>query len=522
MKKFLKNKNYLFFAPYLLIVIYYLCIYRSNFSINGGEYEFLLSECIFHILFFSFLEILFYFLFSRLFSDRESFILIQLFLFLSVCSGLIVWLITIFLFVYFLFSKEIHVNVQSFLNVFLPLFFFAECFSFFLVFFFCGKDTVSFMVRKKDYSKNVSCSVEPSISTPNIYWIHMDGMPNTSFIEEFYNEDLGEIKESFEEMGFSLNDDASFVGGHHTLLALNALFNPQYYDEFLHDYLQELDACSLHSCYTEKTVSFREISYHRIRNELFQAFQKKGYHIVGITEFNQYTAFNTDSIYDIWHYDKGDKVPYLSKIDTDEDIYNHILKVHFQNTIENIYGVRHYSTMFDEMIPIRVDLSSYPLLEKSPYYPIQAMIQSFDDARDRNKQPQFYFFDNTMIHEYWNFDKEGNVIRSDNTNLDDFDDCYYYTLKLTLEFVQYIQEHDSDGVIIIQGDHGIHVLPSVYMKEFFDVNDDEVLDMRNSTFSAILIPEEYQNGDEEYLNNPLNISRYLVNNFVGKNYEYLK
>lgn len=40
--------------------------------------------------------------------------------------------------------------------------------------------------------------------------------------------------------------------------------------------------------------------------------------------------------------------------------------------------------------------------------------------------------------------------------------------------------------------------------------------------SAIRVPEKYQTGEEHYaMENPLNISRYLVNSFVGRNYEYL-
>ena len=33
--------------------------------------------------------------------------------------------------------------------------------------------------------------------------------------------------------------------------------------------------------------------------------------------------------------------------------------------------------------------------------------------------------------------------------------------------------------------------------------------------------KKYRNGEEEVLSNPLNISRYLVNNFIGDNYEYI-
>ena len=47
-------------------------------------------------------------------------------------------------------------------------------------------------------------------------------------------------------------------------------------------------------------------------------------------------------------------------------------------------------------------------------------------------------------------------------------------------------------------------------------------EIRNSVISAIYIPDKYKNGDEEYLDNPFNISRYIVNNYVGNNYEYLK
>ena len=40
--------------------------------------------------------------------------------------------------------------------------------------------------------------------------------------------------------------------------------------------------------------------------------------------------------------------------------------------------------------------------------------------------------------------------------------------------------------------------------------------------NAYYIPEQYKNGEEEYLNNPLNISRYIINNYVGDNYSYVK
>ena len=57
-----------------------------------------------------------------------------------------------------------------------------------------------------------------------------------------------------------------------------------------------------------------------------------------------------------------------------------------------------------------------------------------------------------------------------------------------------------------------------------DSNDNNIAD--NYLYLYLLgyitdIPDKYKNGDEIYLNNPLNISRYIVNNYVGKNYEYI-
>ncbi|MBQ9582101.1 MAG: hypothetical protein IJR21_07005, partial [Synergistaceae bacterium] len=54
-------------------------------------------------------------------------------------------------------------------------------------------------------------------------------------------------------------------------------------------------------------------------------------------------------------------------------------------------------------------------------------------------------------------------------------------------------------------------------------NSNTAKELWNSTMSAIRVPDKFKTGEEHYaLNNPLNITRYLVNNFVGaNNYEYL-
>ena len=92
--------------------------------------------------------------------------------------------------------------------------------------------------------------------------------------------------------------------------------------------------------------------------------------------------------------------------------------------------------------------------------------------------------------------------------------------RICLLNFNYIKETDNDSIIIIQGDHGIHSIRDSIIKDYYKVEGKGLLEIRNSTISAIYLPEKYR-VNTEYLDNPLNISRYLVNSFVGDNYKYL-
>ena len=123
----------------------------------------------------------------------------------------------------------------------------------------------------------------------------------------------------------------------------------------------------------------------------------------------------------------------------------------------------------------------------------------------------------------WKYDKNGNFIdESKFRELENYGNNYEYSSKVLIDLIQYIKDNDKDPVIIIESDHGIHNKRIAEMKYYFKANNKEVEEIKHSTFSSYYIPKEYQNGDEKYLENPLNISRYIVNNYVGNNYEYIK
>ena len=69
----------------------------------------------------------------------------------------------------------------------------------------------------------------------------------------------------------------------------------------------------------------------------------------------------------------------------------------------------------------------------------------------------------------------------------------------------------------------IHSYENDTLMHVFNISNDEAQNIKNSVMNAVYIPEKYKNGDEKYLQNPLNISRYLVNNFMCDNsYNYIE
>jgi hypothetical protein len=127
------------------------------------------------------------------------------------------------------------------------------------------------------------------------------------------------------------------------------------------------------------------------------------------------------------------------------------------------------------------------------------------------------------------YDEDGNVY---NTRLEDPHDLYLYlpnhiyTIKEMMAQIDIIVANDPNAVIIVQADHGIHGIgPTLrgYSSEYMSKRGyslEEQLYMNMSTISAVRIPPQY--GELTQPLDPLDIARYLVNNFVGAgNYEYL-
>ena len=138
-----------------------------------------------------------------------------------------------------------------------------------------------------------------------------------------------------------------------------------------------------------------------------------------------------------------------------------------------------------------------------------------------NEGKSFTYIPYNETHFPFRFDEDGELISPNSANVLDYAPQHRYMCKIILKTIEAILAQEKDAVIVLQGDHGLHMNTDEDFKEAFG---EEAIaeEFWDHTISAVRIPEKYRNGEEEYaLSNPLNISRYLVNSFVGRNYEYL-
>jgi hypothetical protein len=150
------------------------------------------------------------------------------------------------------------------------------------------------------------------------------------------------------------------------------------------------------------------------------------------------------------------------------------------------------------------------------YYDTLMAIMNYSD-------PKLLIIHDTKAHDPFRYDEYGKSIKrkeKEYTDPHNYPPQHYFTAKIVISYIDYILNKDSDAVIVLQSDHGLHhgdvrrQLLSKYGK-----SDEDVRLMQNQTISAVRIPEKFGVIDQPI--EPLNITRFLVNQYVGGNYTLL-
>lgn len=371
--------------------------------------------------------------------------------------------------------------------------------------------------------------VDSATPSPNVYWFLCDGMLGFDAMEQYFGDSQEELTQELTDRGFAINKSAAFESGHWTRIAIPALMCPHYYDEYLQEALSD----------HENAVAMREqpnlqLDDARVNNETILSFREKGYTTATISISGPYFYQTTNFYYYIDARFKTprdyESVPRLVENLNPEDtefsesrLYAYQLGEVFLGGIPGKIYDYFFSkdNLAEEELKTDFDGTSDVLLGSDGGKINYALVESLYDAIHSPdiSAPKFVIVHDFLAHYPFDLDENGNKV-TDDKSIWSYPGQHTYAGKVLVNLIDMVLEADPNAVIVLQADHGLHEMTLDQITQAFGA--DAALDIWNSVFSAIRVPEQYLNGDEHYaLSNPLNLSRYLINSFVGLNDSYL-
>jgi hypothetical protein len=409
------------------------------------------------------------------------------------------------------------------------------------------------------YEIKTEFNVDPNLPHPNIYWLHMDGMMGFDMVERYFDEPQTKLKNDLVERGFVINKNARLEAGY-THAAVPAMTSPDFYDSYLASNFIKIARLtrghreySINSYVTKDGVSFAVDIYPHI--EVLKAFSDIKYKNI----CNKY-----DSREDISISKNVDIIINGNEVIDDMDIFRkkviiYTNIVNFINFITDASALSIIEPKIDEMLekkrpvtnpqqlPIYQETVDKYIIENSDSNNYMAYLVNVMKYTTSIQSPYFVYFFNSYLHAGRFETVVGEVIYEEPVgwtfNLDEYGNYYKERLKDPLDVHLYLPQHkyvvkqmiaqvdiilenDPDAVIILQADHGIHCYGYNNFPFDFEAmsargyNLEDQLNLNLSVISAVRIPQKY--GKLSQPLDPLDIARYLVNNFVGKgNYDYL-
>lgn len=360
--------------------------------------------------------------------------------------------------------------------------------------------------------------VDKNLPSPNVYWIHSDGMLGFNGFRKYYGDAQRPFKDFLLNSDFAVNESAAFEGCHRTRSAVPALMCPDFYDSFLVRHLSSPDSATkfLDESYKYKSL----LAWHRLcHNELYLSFERKGYHLFFVPETPNMFLYRF----------KGGRQSF-------DDIFTRLER---NNFIASIFGpvignmcLRLSGGFFLSRFSAppgtawKAAEKNWPeYIRRADYGKIYSSYFREASAAPFQPSPRLVVFNLFACHFPYMYDENGKKTGRSATNTAprDYPTQHRFTAKILKENIRMILARDPDAVIVLQADHGLHFTTPQQFREYFGQACDPA-ELWNGVLSAVRIPEKYRDGTEDMMmKTPLNISRYLINRFVGRgNCRYLK
>jgi len=367
-------------------------------------------------------------------------------------------------------------------------------------------------------------SIEPSLPSPNIYWIHTDGMLGFKAMEYFFDDSQTELKSKLKERGFLINQEAEFEAGHFTEYALVALMSPSVYDSVMSPLItKQATPNQVRKKLKQYGVKFYKA---RLNKELIKAFETTGYQVHQIIGSAGKWFFPTTISY------------YLQDGRLDNNMANVLLCTQFyrlDNLINCVRGTtplivipkKYIDFYYRQYYFKRLNLTSvkisdidttgiYGNLYSKNRLKISALSETFEKP-----SPRMVIINVTSAHYPFILDEDGSTInrktKKDSLDIQNYPPQHRYTGRYLITLIDFILANDPDAIIVAQGDHGLHSSSSSDQILAAGGTVDDVRLIYNQVMSAVRIPDKW--GGLDVPLDPLNITRVLVNRYVGQNYE---
>ncbi len=383
-------------------------------------------------------------------------------------------------------------------------------------------------VRAEDRSVDLTkvkteFSVDPAAQTPNVYWFHLDGMLGLDAHATWLGDDQAEFRAALKERGFALNEKASFEANHTTSVAVPALMCPYFYDNFMAEALTGGKPIG-------EALTKSELRAARLRNEMVLAFKARGYATTVIAPYSEYFTVLVDRYYDVYDFSNGGILPFEG---SDEQI---LAQHQERSTLFNMFVLllkrwallAFRRTLYIGGVGAKALEAPYAGLKDAlgPYYASKPQTVNFfnalNDALNHPMgKPSLNVMHYMLAHYPFVNEADGKPATGDIDDIHSYPGHQHYAADVLIRSLDMILARDPEAVIVLQADHGLHGQSRAQITAAFGT--DAVRPIWNGVMSALRVPEKYESGEESFaLSNPLNMSRYLVNSFVGGNYAYVQ
>ena len=375
-------------------------------------------------------------------------------------------------------------------------------------------------------------TIDDSLPSPDIYWFHMDGMISFNSMKKHFNNPQDELKRYLLDLDFVINEDAKLIA-HNTVFGVPALLSPDFYDSYLHGLFmqgQNLLRRGRHALLNEALerdgISLaNDVSpYH----ELFHAFLQAGYAAtIMIADYYPNVYEPIDQFYRLCNRSgrNNNRDDLFTQVEGGSS--RHFL-INAGDLIELLALMTPVPARFiDHVSEGHLNWQDIPTHEEEVnrltenslnlFHERQIYRALIDSLQTPTTYPTLTYITLMFTHaNRWTW-QTGEA--SDSSRVDLYQEAHDYAIRVMKNMFDLILERNPDAVIIIQADHGMHLHTTQRQLLNEGLTEEEVIGLHDSVMSAVRIPEVYGGLDAPL--DPLNITRELVNRFVGRNYDLL-